>query len=340
LNQNGRPGAQITGATRIQISSLPKTRKNDIPENLMKIILTFLLIAASAVISFGQNINSTREGATYDRAGRMIAYTYQDGARDLYAYDSQWRMTSFTDRTGKVTQLLSTGPGERSGSGDSAIFPAAPIDSTLYTNYFLDTDHTLATWIVCGSLPKTSGCYGSGILGPFGKVGALIEGYPTTDQSTSTVTRYIYVVDVAAGTNQNAVTLYVYKKTDVITPSDDTVTVTLFNTVDLPLTGGAPALASMAANKKFLVIGTSRTDHAVQVQKNNFAITEIGGFSPPINVSAITANQYGYITVSFGSMNGSNGFVVLSPQGGTVATGGGYDFMAGTQQATLPSTFR
>jgi hypothetical protein len=84
-----------------------------------------------------------------------------------------------------------------------------PIDATLFTSYFFDSTRTTPTWIVCGSTQNTSGCYGAGTLGPFGKVGAMLEGYPRTNVSTSTVTRAIYVLDVAAGASQDEVNLYV-----------------------------------------------------------------------------------------------------------------------------------
>ena len=102
--------------------------------------------------------------------------------------------------------------------------PAAPIDGTLYTTYSIDTAHTNVTWIVCGSTQNAEGCYGSGKIGPFGKVGALLEGNPKQDLVASTVTRAIYVVDIASGANQNEVVLDVYAKVDTITPDFDTVT--------------------------------------------------------------------------------------------------------------------
>jgi hypothetical protein len=105
----------------------------------------------------------------------------------------------------------------------------------------------------------------------------------TTNRTTNTVTRTIYVLDIATGSNLNGVTLYVYKKTDTITSSFDTTSVTLSKTISLPsLVGGSSALASMAANNKFLFIGTNQSPSAVEIQKGTFTITQIGGFSPPI----------------------------------------------------------
>src|ERR1035437_7676061 len=128
--------------------------------------------------------------------------------------------------------------------------PAAP-DATLFTTYSLFSGEQTLDWIVCGSTTGSSGCYASGSLGPFGKIGAMVEGNPST--SGSTVTRMIYVVDIASGTSGTGVTLYTYKKTDTVTPSSDPVTVTLTKSVTLsPLTGGTTAACSMAATPTLL----------------------------------------------------------------------------------------
>jgi hypothetical protein len=217
---------------------------------------------------------------------------------------------------------------------------SAPIDATLYTTYNLNG--TTVDLSVCGSTQESSGCYGGGTLGPFVRLGALIEGNPSTNLTTNTVTRYIYALDVAAGTNSDGVDLYIYKKTDVITPTFDNVSVTLFKTVSLPLPGGSSVSASMAANAKFLFIGTNRGAHSVSVQKSNFAIVESGAFTPPIPVTAITADQYGYVTVTFGKFSGfdvENGSVVYGPDGSVQQSGGGASFMLNTNQAVLPTTF-
>lgn len=95
----------------------------------------------------------------------------------------------------------------------------------------------------------------------------------------------------------------------------------------------------MAANNRFLFIGTNKSPDAVEVQKSTFSITQIGGFSPPINVSAITVDQYGYVTITFGSFNSTdNAFFVLGPDGRGREDGGGAPFMLNTVQAVLPST--
>src|SRR5439155_3472495 len=214
-----------------------------------------------------------------------------------------------------------------------AVPAATPIDATLYTRYHTDPNQTIIDWNVCGSLPDSSGCYGSGSVGPFGRVGALMEGEPTTNRIANTVTRAIYVLDSASGPNQNEVVLYVYTKVDTITTDSDTVTVTLSQTISLPLVGDFPAQTSMAANKLFLYIGTDLSPNAVQVDKRNFTVTQIVGF-PPITLFAITANPYGYVTLSFGSFGGpSTDFIVVGPDGSTAEDGGGSQFMLNTLQA-------
>src|SRR6185437_8870979 len=66
-------------------------------------------------------------------------------------------------------------------------------DASLYTTYSLASNYTTLNWDVCGYRGDSFGCYGSGSLGPFGHVGAAIEGNESVNGNT--VTRKIYVVD-------------------------------------------------------------------------------------------------------------------------------------------------
>lgn len=213
----------------------------------------------------------------------------------------------------------------------AAAHAATPIDSTLYTSYFFGGSYQNLTLVVCGSTAQSSGCYGSAGLGPFGRVGAMIEGNPSYNLATNTVTRRIYVVDIAGGSSGTSVVLYVYKKTDVITSSSDTVTVTQISTLTLPLTGGSTAVCSMAANSGFLFIGTDQTPQAARVQKSNLSVATFGGFSPPINVTSITSDKYGYVTVTFGGFSSAdNAFITFGPNGLGEGDGGGAWFMLST----------
>jgi hypothetical protein len=209
---------------------------------------------------------------------------------------------------------------------------AAAIDSTLFTTYSLETRPPGISWEVCGSTLQNSGCYGIGNLGPFGQVGAMIEGKPTQNVHNGTVARYIYVMDVAY--QGNGVALYIYKKVDTITPSSDSVSVTLFNTVVLPLTGGGSAVAFMAANPKFLFVGTNQNGIAARVTKKNLTVTQLGAVSPELG--AITADDYGYVTVTWGPSS-SPSFQVFDPNGEQQLTGGGGSLMLDTIQAIQPS---
>jgi hypothetical protein len=210
-----------------------------------------------------------------------------------------------------------------------------PPDYTLYTSYYFGAGYQSVNWIVCGSTEQSEGCYGSGSLGTFGDAGALLEGNPSV--SGNTVKRAIYVVDIAAGNSGTGVNLSVYKKTDVVSSSYDTTTVTLEKTVALPLTGGAATICSMAADDAYLFIGTNQSPFAYRVQKNNLSMEQVGGFSPPSNVTSITADKYGYVTVTFGE-----GEYQFGPNGESVGDGGGAWYMLNTSVAlsttTLPTS--
>ena len=212
---------------------------------------------------------------------------------------------------------------------------AAALDSTLFTTYDTQSPYTGVGFSVCGSLPQSEGCYGGGSMGPFGLIGAMIEGNPVQNRKKSTVTRYIYVLDVAYGSGGNDVALYVYKRVDTITPSDDSVMLSLMNTVNLPLSGGSGTIAYMAANSNFLFIGTSQNGMVAIVKKSNLAITEYGNAAVPLD--SITADQYGYVTVEAGSSEFPQ-FQVFDLKGDFLEDGGGTAFMLSTVQATLPST--
>jgi hypothetical protein len=198
-----------------------------------------------------------------------------------------------------------------------------PPDANLYTNYF--GTPTSVNWIVCGSTQQTEGCYGSGNLGPFVSVGAMLESNPSVKGDV--VTRAIYVVDAGA----SPVTLYVYKKTDTVTSSSDTTIVTLGKTVPLTALVGGTVTTYMAANARYLYIGTSSSPQAVQVQKSNLKVLEGGIVSG--NVSSITSDAYGFVTVTQGT-----DFVVYAPDGSYVEDGGGTQFMLGTTQAVPASS--
>jgi hypothetical protein len=206
-------------------------------------------------------------------------------------------------------------------TGSSATPQARRTDFTrLFTNYFFGTGATSVNLVVCGAVDGSSGCYGSADLGPFGHVGAVIEGKPKPRRGNIQV-RDLYVVDDAAGHGTD-VTLDVYQETITAEPPFATVSVTQTNTIALPLKGGTGAKTYMAADNVYLFIGTNQSPFAVVVDKYNLAFGEIPGFSPPANVSAITANDNGYVVVTFGN----EGFYAYGPAGEFEEDGGGPEY--------------
>jgi hypothetical protein len=222
-------------------------------------------------------------------------------------------------------------------SAQTSSEPAAAPDATLFTTYSLFSGTQNLDWIVCGATTGSSGCYASGGLGPFGKIGAMIEGNPST--SGNIVTRMIYVVDVAAGTSASNVILYVYKKTDTVTSSNDTVTVTLTRSVKLPLTGGNSANCFLAATPTILFIGTDQGDQAVEVKKASLSVTPVSVYIVGPPVTNITIDKYGYVTVTQGNFSSfPNGFSVFNSVGQAQEDGGGADFMLETTMGLSTSS--
>lgn len=223
-----------------------------------------------------------------------------------------------------------------SGGAETA-YSATPPDLDLQTTYKVVAGQNTQylSWIVCGRLPMTSGCFNFGQLGPFGAAGAMLEGLPATKGSV--VTRRIYVLDTESGVAGNGVTLYVYKKVDTITPSSDSITITKVAQLKLPLLGGANARASMAANAGYVYIGTNLDTHVVQFIKNKSSASVVGGSSSGDTVTAIAVNSYGYVTVTWGTNSGSSGFSFFNPNGYIGDGGGGASFVLGTANAFIPS---
>ncbi|MGB6387158.1 MAG: hypothetical protein WBE45_05550 [Terriglobales bacterium] len=212
---------------------------------------------------------------------------------------------------------------------------AAAIDSTLYTYYNIGTDLTGISLTVCGSLPDSDGCYGSGSMGPFGRVGSMIEGNPAQNVKKGTVTRYIYVVDVASGSGGDGVELYVYKKVDTISGSDDSVAVTLYKTISLTeLTGRNTATAFLAANTKFLFVGTNQNGNVVSVTKTDLDVSTVSETSEAL--SSITANGYGDISLVWGTGEGAV-FEIITPSGKGGVAGAPASFLQNTTQGAVPS---
>ncbi len=69
----------------------------------------------------------------------------------------------------------------------------------------------------------------------------------------------------------------------------------------------------------------------MRLPKSTLVPTLVGGFSPPINVTSITTDKYGYVTVTFGEFtNLTGGIYIFAPNGTLEADGGPAEFMLDT----------
>ncbi len=207
-------------------------------------------------------------------------------------------------------------------------------DSTLYTAYFVIQPPTELHWVTCGSLPLTEGCYGSGGLGPFTNACAVVQSVPVAVNSF-TVIRYIYVLDT--GSSPSGMTLTAYKRTDTVSQTNDTISITTQAVVPLPaLVGGSGVTCSMAQNPTNVFAGTNPGTTAVAINKSTYGVGLAGLFTGP--VTAITADSYGYVTIDQ-NQNGSHGNTVYAPNGQLESDGGGAYFMINPIDAVNPANY-
>jgi len=220
-----------------------------------------------------------------------------------------------------------------------------PPNAGLYTSYSIGSDYQNVTWTVCGTTQTTEGCYGTGTLGPFAHAAALIESSPVVDVATGTVTRYIYLADNQARPPYNDfVYLYVYKKVDVVTSSTDTVTVSFVKFVSMRLLGGSGTTVFMAGNENYIYVGTSVYPFAVRIQRTNLShLVQTAQVSPEADVTAITSDFYGNVTVTFGgATNHTAGSLQFDINGNSLGTPTTNVYMLNTsaalQTSSLPTT--
>jgi len=200
----------------------------------------------------------------------------------------------------------------------------------VYTTYTVNPGSI--SWVTCGSTVDGEGCYGSGALGPFGKVCAVIEGRKT--KAGDTTVQDLYVLD-SNYRQTGSVFLRAFKITYVVSSTYITTTINPRANVGLPLNGGAKVKCQAAANDSLLVAGTSTSPQAVGIDKLTLAFSQLGGFSPPLNVTSIVANDDGYIAINQGSGDAS-GFYLIGPKGAGVEDGGGSALIFSTTNAYIP----
>lgn len=206
---------------------------------------------------------------------------------------------------------------------------ASQIDSNLYATFAM-RGHTSVSFVVCGSLPETNGCYGSGDLDPpFEAACAVLQGSP--NYNGDVITRDIYVLDKRSS-GKTAVQLYIYQRKDTITDnSNDSVSVTLKHTIALPIKGGPNADCALAGNNAAVYAGTTKDTVAVSIDKQTHVVNTLGGFSPPEKLVGITADDRGFISLLF-----SDGFYVIDPKGHGDGDGGGAASLINTRNGWIP----
>jgi hypothetical protein len=207
-----------------------------------------------------------------------------------------------------------------------------PIDSTLFATYNFSAGATSVQFVVCGSLPGSEGCYGSGTLAPIGGACGVLENSPKTKGGV--VTRDIYVLDRGA-TKNDTLMLDVFQRKDTISGSNDSIQVTFLKSVSLGIVGGPNAKCTMAGNETAVYAGTDQDGTVVSVDKSTFIhllVPRMARFAKSTSVLSLTADSYGYIAVST-----PEGFYVVDPQGGGEEDGGGSAYMVNTLQGFIPS---
>jgi hypothetical protein len=187
-------------------------------------------------------------------------------------------------------------------------------DANIAELYSFSNNFQNVGYVACGHFPDVR-CVARGSIGPFGYVGGLVEGYPTINGNT--VQRNLYIVDIAAGTNSSDVVLFRYQRTDTVTADSYDITYKLTASVKLPLVGGSDATCTLAANLRFVAIGTDKSVSAVVVTKGSLDLRKIDGVFDMSPVSTITANDNGFISIMFGGVDGP-GFVLIGPDGTSV----------------------
>jgi hypothetical protein len=193
--------------------------------------------------------------------------------------------------------------------------------NSLYTTYTFNGPNAIDL-MTCGSTNMSQGCFGGASLTGLSGVCSLLAG-PATTSGHMTKQR-LYLLQTGSDAAP-VVTLEVYDKVVNAQPvmvgpnltTKVTTTVSLFRSVKIAtLKGGSKATCSMAANNSSLFVGTSATQHAVELDKTKFAGHPFGGG----HLHEITANEEGYVTAIFEGNNPSQ--YTFGPDGKSTAVGG------------------
>src|SRR5258708_15383115 len=97
----------------------------------------------------------------------------------------------------------------------------------------------------------------------------------------------------------------------------------------------------MAVKSKLISREMNKRAQAVSVKKSNFAVTQLFEGEVGVNVSSITADKYGDVTVTQGNGIGNPpvfGFAVFGPNGALEEDGGGASYVLNTTTGLSTST--
>ena len=204
--------------------------------------------------------------------------------------------------------------------------PQAQTSTTdLYTTYNARSNGV--SWVTCGRLPLTSGCYSSGLINT--------STTPKVFMSISNIGReYIYIVD--QGSSQfGTPTLYKYEKVTTITnDSDANVTFNLIKSVKLPLIGGDNVKFTIAqGGGKLLFIGSNAPNsNAVTVNSNDFTISQLPKYCDTTQVGVyVYADPDNHVIVNY---DGPGCNAIFNKDGQFTSGGGGESLFPGTRNGT------
>ena len=199
------------------------------------------------------------------------------------------------------------------------------VDDALFADYLLLPE--TVSFSVCGKLVNATGCFGAGVMSPpFEEACAVVEDPPVYKKNR--VSRLIYILDKRYS-NRDPMQLYIYRRDDTITANNDNVVVSYQANIFLGIGGGYNAQCHMANSANFIYAGTNKSKNAVQVDKANFTIVNVG----QANVTSITADDRGYVAVTSG--NGGSLFD-FAPDGTEVEEGYAQEDFVGTTNAWIP----
>lgn len=174
-----------------------------------------------------------------------------------------------------------------------------------HTTFTAANSHTSINWMTCDQDSTSSGCFGSGGLGPFTRACSLAgngEGH-------------VFVMDATGGDNISAL-LYIYNQSETSTPR-----INLWNTVALPkIIGTDDATCFVSVVGHYVYLGTTTSTIFAKVNWKTLDLNAFSVCSPARFTSSITATK-DFVTISqSGCFIGYNKDGVMMIDGGEVST--------------------